>query len=98
MKSPMRNVFSRLFSAPAVLSSRRVSASAVLSSRRVSALRVLGTPRALLLPLAMLPGFAQAELYITIVQGLGGLPEYEEEFTEVREKVAAASVTLTSEE
>jgi hypothetical protein len=51
-----------------------------------------------LVTLALLPALAQAELYITIVQGLGGLPEYDEEFTEVREKVAAASVTLTSAE
>lgn len=52
----------------------------------------------LAVPLALLPGLAHAELYITIVQGLGGMPEYQEEFDEVREKVAAASVTLTSEE
>lgn len=47
---------------------------------------------------ALLPALAQAELYITIVQGLSGMPEYQEEFDEVREKVAAASITLTSEE
>ena len=49
-------------------------------------------------PLALFPALAHAELYITIVQGLGGMPEYTEEFDEVRAKVAAASVTLTSEE
>jgi hypothetical protein len=51
-----------------------------------------------LLTLSCLPALAHAELYITIVQGLGGLPEYEQEFEDVREKVAAASITLTSEE
>lgn len=56
-------------------------------------------PKALLAtPLALLPALAHAELYITIAQGLGGMPEYQEEFDEVRAKVAAASVTLTSEE
>ncbi len=50
------------------------------------------------LTLALLPALAHAELYITIVQGLGGLPEYDQEFDEVRAKVQAASVTLTSEE
>lgn len=58
--------------------------------------------RKVLLPLltlsALLPALAHAELYITIAQGLGGMPEYEKEFTEVREKVAAASATLTSED
>ncbi len=46
----------------------------------------------------LLPAFAHAELYITIVQGLGGMPEYQQEFDTVREKIAAASVTLTNEE
>lgn len=50
------------------------------------------------LPLLLTPAAAHAELYITIAQGLGGMPEYQQEFDEVREKVAAASVTLTSEE
>lgn len=51
-----------------------------------------------LLTLSLLPALAHADLYITIVQGLGGMPEYQEEFDSVREKVAAASVTLTAEE
>ncbi len=59
---------------------------------------LLASPRALLFTAALLPASAHAELYITIVQGLGGLPEYEQEFGDVREKVAAASITLTSEE
>ena len=54
--------------------------------------------RSLLLSAALLPAFAHAELFITIAQGLGGMPEYENEFTEVREKVAAASATLTGED
>lgn len=52
----------------------------------------------LTLSLALLPSLAQAELYITIVQGLGGMPEYQEEFDTVREKVVAASNTLTTAE
>lgn len=58
--------------------------------------------RKVLLPLlslsALLPAAAHAELFITIAQGLGGMPEYENEFTDVREKVAAASATLTGED
>jgi hypothetical protein len=46
----------------------------------------------------LMPALAHAELYITIVQGLGGMPEYQQEFDEVREKISAASITLTSEE
>jgi hypothetical protein len=46
----------------------------------------------------LLPALAHAELYITIVQGLGGMPEYQQEFDTVREQVVAASITLTSEE
>lgn len=38
---------------------------------------------------------AHAELYVVIVQGLGGVPQFEERFTEQREKIAAASQTLT---
>jgi hypothetical protein len=46
----------------------------------------------------LLPALAHAELYITIVQGLGGMPEYQQEFDTVREQVVAASITLTNEE
>lgn len=52
----------------------------------------------LTLSLALLPSLAQAELYITIVQGLSGMPEYQGEFDTVREKVVAASNTLTNAE
>jgi hypothetical protein len=38
---------------------------------------------------------AHAELYVVIVQGLGGVPQFEQSFTEQREKITAASHTLT---
>jgi len=43
----------------------------------------------------LLPCMAQAALYITIVQGLGGQAQYDEEFTDSRSKIHAASVTMT---
>jgi hypothetical protein len=46
--------------------------------------------------LAALP--AQAELYITVVQGLGGESEYQEQFDEQRKVIVAAAKTLTGEE
>jgi hypothetical protein len=52
----------------------------------------------LLLSLSLLPALAQAELYITIVQGLGGMPQYQAEFDAMREKVVAASVSMTAED
>lgn len=39
---------------------------------------------------------AQAELYITVVQGLGGDAEYEQQFNEQRGVITAAAKTLTS--
>jgi hypothetical protein len=51
------------------------------------------------LALAVLaPMSAQAALYISIIQGLGGMPEYAEEFTRTREKVEAASATMTDKD
>ncbi len=47
---------------------------------------------------ALLPSLSQAALYITIVQGLGGQPEYDSEFTESREKIEAASHSMTAAE
>lgn len=44
---------------------------------------------------AVLPVVAHAALYITIVEGLGGMPQYEDEFAEMRENVEAASKTMT---
>lgn len=41
---------------------------------------------------------AQAELYITVVQGLGGDAEYEQQFTEQRGVITAAAKTLTSDD
>jgi len=54
--------------------------------------------RSLLLSLALLPSLAQAELYITIVQGLSGMPAYQSEFDTTREQVVAASNTMTAAE
>ena len=45
---------------------------------------------------ALLPSLSQAALYITIVQGLGGQPEYDSEFTESRGKIEAASHSMTN--
>lgn len=50
--------------------------------------------KSLLLILSLLPALAQAELYITVVQGLGGMPEYQSQFDTQREQVVAASTTL----
>src|SRR5690554_2401016 len=50
------------------------------------------------LGLTLAPALAQADLYISIVQGLGGMPEYQQEFDTIREKVSAASITMTDED
>lgn len=52
----------------------------------------------LLLTMSLLPAFAQAELYITVVQGLGGMPQYQQEFATQRELVTAASVTMADDD
>ena len=54
--------------------------------------------RHLLLPLLLLPALANAELYLTIVQGLGGAPDYDAAFTQQREAVFAAATSLADEE
>ena len=46
----------------------------------------------LCLSLFLLPALAKAELYISIVEGLGGMPEYQEQFDDQRENVVAADV------
>lgn len=45
--------------------------------------------------LALAPAFAHAALYVTIIQGLGGQTEYERDFTDARNKIEAASRTIT---
>lgn len=47
---------------------------------------------------ALLPLEAGAALYVTIVQGLGGMPEYEARFGEQREQIEQASRSITGEE
>jgi len=46
----------------------------------------------------LLPSLAHAALYITIVQGLGGQPQYDTEFAESLSKLMAASITMTDED
>lgn len=48
--------------------------------------------------LGLLPLQALAALHVTIVQGLGGMPEYDERFTEQRERITAASLSMTQED
>lgn len=55
-------------------------------------------PLSLCVALAALPSLTQAALYITVVQGLGGMPQYEDEFASSREKVEAASSTMTDKD
>ena len=50
------------------------------------------------LALGLLPAFAQAALYVTIVEGLGGQPQYEDEFVAAGEKIAAASESMTDKD
>src|SRR5690606_18909159 len=69
------------------------------TSRRHRPLRLhAGRAAALVLAGALLPLPAMAELYVTIVQGLGGMPEYDERFTEQRERVTNASLSMTAED
>lgn len=51
----------------------------------------------LLLSFCLLPAVAHAELYISVIEGLGGMPEYEQQFTSQREDVAAAAHSMTDE-
>ena len=45
--------------------------------------------------LALWPSLSQAALYISIVQGLGGQPQYDEQFNDIRKKIETASATVT---
>jgi hypothetical protein len=59
-------------------------------------LKFLATGSAL--ALGLLPALAQAALYVTIVEGLGGQPQYEDEFAAAGEKIVAASESMTDKE
>ena len=48
-----------------------------------------------LLSFCLLPVMAHAELYISIVEGLGGVPEYQEQFDAQREDVVGAAHSMT---
>lgn len=61
-------------------------------------LRRLNPLAASILALGLLPGLAHAALYVTIVQGLGGQPQYEEEFVAASDKIAAASESMTDKD
>lgn len=50
----------------------------------------------LLLLGALLSGQTRAELYVSIIQGLGGNEQYEEQFNEQRGKISTAAETLTA--
>ena len=45
--------------------------------------------------LALMPALSQAALYISIVQGLGGQAQYDEQFNDSRKKIETASATIT---
>ena len=45
--------------------------------------------------LSLQPSTAQAALYISIIQGLGGEAEYQSQFDEQREQILSASTTMT---
>lgn len=47
---------------------------------------------------AILSAPAAAEVFVTIVQGLGGQPQYDEQFTQQRERILTASHSLTAED
>jgi hypothetical protein len=55
-------------------------------------------PLSLCVAFAALPSLTQAALYITVVQGLGGMPQYDDEFAEAREQVEAASASMTDKD
>jgi len=61
-------------------------------------LRRLSPLAASILALGLLPGLAHAALYVTIVQGLGGQPQYDSEFVAASEKIAAASESMTDKD
>lgn len=52
----------------------------------------------LLAPLLLAAVPAQAALYITVVQGLGGAADYQQQFDEQRKVISAAAKTLTSDD
>ena len=45
----------------------------------------------------VMPTSVQAALYVTIVQGLGGMPEFDSAFTDQAGKIREASLTLAEE-
>lgn len=62
--------------------------------RPMQSLRKSGLAVALL-ALGAVPSLAQAALYITIVQGLGGQSEYDSDFTDSRQKIESAAHSIT---
>ena len=50
-----------------------------------------------LLSFCLLPVMAHAELYISVVEGLGGMPDYQQQFDSQREDVVGAAHSMTDE-
>lgn len=53
--------------------------------------------KVLLSGFCLLPTLAHAELYISIVEGLGGMPEYQQQFDSQREDLVGAAHSMTDE-
>jgi hypothetical protein len=50
-----------------------------------------------LLSFCLLPAMAHAELYISVIEGLGGMPEYQQQFDSQRDDVVGAAHSMTDE-
>jgi hypothetical protein len=50
-----------------------------------------------LMSCCLLPALAHAELYISVIEGLGGMPEYQEQFDAQRDDVVGAAHSMTDE-
>ena len=53
--------------------------------------------KTLLLSMSLLPALAHAELYISVIEGLGGMPEYKQQFDSQREDVVGVAHSMTDE-
>src|SRR5688572_27294508 len=50
-----------------------------------------------LLSCCLLPAMAHAELYISVIEGLGGMPDYQQQFDSQRDDVVGAAHSMTDE-
>jgi hypothetical protein len=53
--------------------------------------------KTVLLSMSLLPTLAHAELYISVIEGLGGMPEYQQQFDSQREDITGAAHSMTDE-